>query len=175
MDPASFHTGCPVIKGIKWGAPLWIHIDEFEPQAFYDAQAVSKQGTEAERMQRGLPAEPGLCQDFDERCAMWAKAGECTKNPGFMVKEAATCRKVGLLHINLHAGIHMLMIPRVANSSHLHPLSPKSCGECSPCDSRDWECINANRKSGGYLELNRDEMEWLGVPWWMNPEPSPEL
>ena len=25
MDPASFHTGCPVIKGIKWGAPVWIH------------------------------------------------------------------------------------------------------------------------------------------------------
>ena len=31
------HTGCPVIKGIKWGAPVWIHTDEFEPQAFCDA------------------------------------------------------------------------------------------------------------------------------------------
>lgn len=30
MDMASMHTGCPVIKGIKWAAPVWIHIDEFE-------------------------------------------------------------------------------------------------------------------------------------------------
>ncbi len=21
-------TGCPVIKGIKWAAPVWIHVDE---------------------------------------------------------------------------------------------------------------------------------------------------
>ncbi len=30
MDPASMHTGCPVIKGIKWAAPIWIHVDEYE-------------------------------------------------------------------------------------------------------------------------------------------------
>ena len=29
MDEASMHTGCPVIKGIKWAAPVWIHTDEF--------------------------------------------------------------------------------------------------------------------------------------------------
>ncbi|GFH16420.1 uncharacterized protein HaLaN_12837, partial [Haematococcus lacustris] len=31
MDTASMHTGCPVIKGIKWAAPIWIHVDEFNP------------------------------------------------------------------------------------------------------------------------------------------------
>ena len=143
VDPASFHTGCPVIKGIKWGAPVWIHIDQFKPDEFVESLAASRRGTVEARMEKGVPLEPGLCQDYDERCAMWAKGGECTKNPGFMVREAATCRK--------------------------------SCGECSPCDSRDWECIHANRKAGGYLELRKEEMEWLGVPWWMTPEPSPEL
>ena len=29
MDNASMHTGCPVIKGIKWSAPVWIHSDQF--------------------------------------------------------------------------------------------------------------------------------------------------
>jgi hypothetical protein len=27
------------------------------------------------------------------------------------------------------------------------------------------QCINENRKKGGYLELDRTEFEWLGVPW----------
>ncbi len=94
-------------------------------------------------MQRGVPPEPGLSQDFDNRCPMWAKAGECTKNPDFMVSEGAECRK--------------------------------SCGACKGCAQNDWDCIHANRKAGGYLELNKEEMEWLGVPWWMTPEPSPEL
>ncbi len=26
MDPASMHTGCPVIKGIKWAAPVWVSL-----------------------------------------------------------------------------------------------------------------------------------------------------
>jgi hypothetical protein len=30
-------------------------------------------------------ADPGLCRDFDKRCADWAKSGECTKNSKFMV------------------------------------------------------------------------------------------
>ena len=92
MDKASLHTGCPVIKGIKWGAPVWIHIDEFAPQGFAFAEASSKRGTIEQRMQAGLPAEPGLCSDHDQRCAMWAKAGECSKNPGFMVGNSF-CRK----------------------------------------------------------------------------------
>ncbi len=26
MDPAAMHTGCPIIKGIKWAAPVWMHV-----------------------------------------------------------------------------------------------------------------------------------------------------
>ncbi len=24
MDPAAMHTGCPIIKGVKWAAPVWV-------------------------------------------------------------------------------------------------------------------------------------------------------
>lgn len=29
--------------------------------------------------------DPGLCKDYDPRCAEWAKSGECKNNPKFMV------------------------------------------------------------------------------------------
>ena len=51
----------------------------------------------------------------------------------------------------------------------------KSCGACKVCSPSDMGCLHANRKAGGYLELNKDEYDRLGVPWWMGPEPSPEL
>ena len=35
MDPAATHTGCPVVKGIKWAAPVWIHFDEFERECWF--------------------------------------------------------------------------------------------------------------------------------------------
>ena len=51
----------------------------------------------------------------------------------------------------------------------------KSCGACKVCSPSDMGCLHANRKAGGYLELNKEEYDRLGVPWWMGPEPSPEL
>lgn len=27
------------------------------------------------------------------------------------------------------------------------------------------QCINANREKEGFLKIDRDEMEWLGVKW----------
>eukprot|EP00798_Chlamydomonas_sp_ICE-L_P022228 gene22228-29293_t len=72
MDEASMHTGCPVIKGTKWGAPVWIHIDEFMPESF---------GTPVDESEL---REPGMCSDFHKECQTWAEAGECEKNPDFM-------------------------------------------------------------------------------------------
>lgn len=34
MDLSSLHAGCPVVKGIKWAAPVWVHSDEFRPQVW---------------------------------------------------------------------------------------------------------------------------------------------
>ena len=137
------HTGCPVIKGIKWGSPVWIHVDEFEPAAFLAAEEVSRRSTPEQRHKQSEPPEPGLCQDYNSNCEKWAKAGECTKNPGFMVNDASQCRR--------------------------------ACGSCKSCQPGDLDCIQANRKAGGYLQLDREEFDRLGVPWWMDPDPSPEL
>ncbi len=58
-------------------------MDEFEPEAFKAAEAAAARSVPGGG--RGVPPEPGLCQDYNERCAQWAAAGECTKNPGYMV------------------------------------------------------------------------------------------
>ncbi|KAJ9522493.1 hypothetical protein QJQ45_008335 [Haematococcus lacustris] len=134
MDTASMHTGCPVIKGIKWAAPIWIHVDEFNPPLTRPAK------------QSMAASNPGVCEDLDDRCAGWAASGECTANPGFMV--GANTSSLGMCRL--------------------------ACQVCQPCDSDDWDCINSNRRKGGFLELNKEEMEWLGVKW-LGREPSPEL
>jgi len=136
MDPASMHTGCPVIKGIKWAAPVWIHLDQFEPDDLH--RPSNKQEA---------PHEPGMCEDYDDRCAMWASKGECKNNPGFMIGTDST--SVGSCR--------------------------RACKTCQPCSATDWDCIHRNRKAEHFLEVTKEEMEWLGVPWWMGSEPSPEL
>ncbi|KAG1665545.1 hypothetical protein FOA52_000691 [Chlamydomonas sp. UWO 241] len=77
MDDASMHTGCPVVKGIKWGAPVWIHVDEFRPEEMRGAPP-----------HRPEPRDPGACIDHSPNCGVWTKSGECTKNSAFM---AETC------------------------------------------------------------------------------------
>jgi hypothetical protein len=43
----------------------------------------------------------------------------------------------------------------------------------------DLTCFNRNRKASGFLELDPEEMEWLGISDVLKPaqsaEPSPEL
>ena len=39
----------------------------------------------------------------------------------------------------------------------------KSCSACVPCGKGDWDCINANRKKQGYLPMEKQELDWLGV------------
>ncbi|XAR71214.1 Procollagen-proline dioxygenase [Bertholletia excelsa] len=74
-DPSSLHGSCPVIEGEKWSATKWIHVRSFES---------SGKHADAE------------CTDENENCARWAAAGECKKNPIYMVgtEEAlGYCRK----------------------------------------------------------------------------------
>lgn len=74
-DFYSLHSGCPVLEGEKWSATKWIHTDPFDPP----------------------PRDPSVCADEDPRCADWAAAGECTRNPHYMVEgpsgELGSCRK----------------------------------------------------------------------------------
>ncbi|XP_004302371.1 PREDICTED: probable prolyl 4-hydroxylase 7 [Fragaria vesca subsp. vesca] len=75
-DPNSLHGSCPVIEGEKWSATKWIHVRSFEKS-----------------LKKALSGE---CTDENVNCATWAKAGECEKNPTYMVGSAdlpGFCRK----------------------------------------------------------------------------------
>ncbi|PRW56157.1 Prolyl 4-hydroxylase subunit alpha-1 [Chlorella sorokiniana] len=77
LDAASMHTGCPVVKGVKWTATKWIHTLPFRPNLM---------GKE--------PAEqivyPEECKDARPECADWAAAGECEKNKAYMRGDMST-------------------------------------------------------------------------------------
>ncbi|CAN0924404.1 Probable prolyl 4-hydroxylase 4 [Linum grandiflorum] len=75
-DPASLHGSCPVIEGEKWSATKWIHVRSFE-------ESIAQ-------------LREGGCRDENENCEKWAKAGECEKNPQYMVgtdQSVGFCRK----------------------------------------------------------------------------------
>ncbi|CAN6171272.1 unnamed protein product [Urochloa humidicola] len=76
-DPLSLHGSCPVIEGEKWSAPKWIHVRSYENSPVL------------EEVTKG-------CTDKSEHCAQWAAAGECGKNPVYMVGNEGSpgkCRK----------------------------------------------------------------------------------
>ncbi|KAL4440709.1 hypothetical protein ABPG77_000418 [Micractinium sp. CCAP 211/92] len=82
MDDASLHTGCPVIKGVKWTATKWIHTEPFRPAL------IGKEGPEE-------IVYPEECKDAMPECKEWADAGECDKNSQFMRGDSfslGTCR-----------------------------------------------------------------------------------
>ncbi|KAH9739878.1 putative prolyl 4-hydroxylase 7 [Citrus sinensis] len=75
-DSTSLHGSCPVIEGEKWSATKWIHVRNFDKPE--------------------KEPEDDDCVDEDLNCVVWAKAGECKKNPLYMVGSKSTrgyCRK----------------------------------------------------------------------------------
>jgi prolyl 4-hydroxylase len=58
-----------VISGTKWTATKWIHARPFRWVA------------------PPPPAAPPGCDNKHETCKAWANAGECAKNPGFMLED----------------------------------------------------------------------------------------
>lgn len=64
-DSSSLHGSCPVIEGEKWSATKWIHVRSFEKSS-------SHTGSEG-------------CVDEEANCPQWAAAGECQKNPIYMM------------------------------------------------------------------------------------------
>uniref|UniRef100_A0A7S1X534 procollagen-proline 4-dioxygenase n=1 Tax=Tetraselmis chuii TaxID=63592 RepID=A0A7S1X534_9CHLO len=71
QDQFSFHTGCPVIAGTKWSATAWIHTEPFRPEDLLHPAH--------------LPQRMWQCENVNESCEAWARAGECEKNPVYMV------------------------------------------------------------------------------------------
>jgi len=87
-DPSSLHGSCPVVRGVKYSATRWMHVHPFmvgpnrkDPKNYPESDAV--------------PVFKSLghgCTDKHESCEDWEAAGECEKNPGFMLESCqASC------------------------------------------------------------------------------------
>jgi len=66
IDHRAMHTGCPVVRGEKWTATVWVHARPYKWSA------------------PPAPLAPVGCEDKEPRCRTWANIGECDANPGFM-------------------------------------------------------------------------------------------
>lgn len=87
LDPHSMHTGCPVIKGVKWTATAWIHSIPFRMNSFRE---------HAPDVKERIRFQPEDCGNLHSDCDKWAGEGECEKNRNFMVGTAdgfGECRK----------------------------------------------------------------------------------
>ena len=84
LDPGSSHAGCPVVRGEKWTATKWIHVNPTN-QWNQNNHKVHYAGG---------PANSETCKDTNAACPGWAEGGECTANPGFMVNSCkVSCRQ----------------------------------------------------------------------------------
>jgi prolyl 4-hydroxylase len=84
LDPGSSHAGCPVVRGEKWTATKWIHVN---PTNQWNAENHKVHYA-------GGPANSETCKDTNAACGGWAESGECTANPGFMVNSCkVSCRQ----------------------------------------------------------------------------------
>ncbi|KAG1662351.1 hypothetical protein FOA52_000016 [Chlamydomonas sp. UWO 241] len=125
-DPLSSHEGCAVMAGAKWTTTFWIHSIAFRPQ-FRRSDGtwdVGPGGSDA--------LDPGLCQDGSDTCNEWAAAGECERNPMYMVAGSG------------------------APGSRGHCAA--ACGGCEACTAEDKAagspCYWANRKKALFLAFD---------------------
>lgn len=83
LDPASRHGSCPVVEGEKWTATRWIHVGTAGvPDANH-------------RLHKEDPRQPSKeCTDDHSLCDDWAMQGECSNNPGYMLRNCRfSCRQ----------------------------------------------------------------------------------
>lgn len=134
QDPAAMHTGCPLIKGVKWTATVWIHPEPFRPETYATAKERAEGGGSASP--QDVRGDAGVCMDIDSRCPEWAAAGECEKNPSYMTGEGA----------------------HIAGACR---LACRVCRECAPEDSA---CYWENRQRAGFLNIQDEVLSITGRP-----------
>ncbi|KAL6745323.1 hypothetical protein V8C86DRAFT_2981497 [Haematococcus lacustris] len=71
------HTGCPVLKGVKWTATKWIHAKPFRPEDLDNT--LQSKGT------RPQHEDPGICEDVMSQCSEYAKGDGCQRAEEYMV------------------------------------------------------------------------------------------
>lgn len=81
-DYSSLHVGCPVVKGKKWSATKWIHLEAFE-------QKGPQVATSDEEFEN-------FCSDLSPHCPYWATTDQCVESEAFMIgndEYPGQCRK----------------------------------------------------------------------------------
>jgi prolyl 4-hydroxylase len=79
-DYLSLHVGCPVVKGKKWTATKWIHLEPFEQTGPQVATEESESS----------------CVDLSPHCLYWATTNQCNESAAFMIGNSeypGQCRK----------------------------------------------------------------------------------
>lgn len=76
LERRSLHTACPVIKGVKWSAPKWIHVGRY---------AVGGEQPVRVDQHPQKTVGPNGCADNHDLCSEWAATGECEKNANYMI------------------------------------------------------------------------------------------
>ena len=77
LERRSLHTACPVLKGVKWSAPKWIHVGHYAVEGESPVRV-------DQHPQRNVG--PNGCADNKvPECEEWAALGECEKNPVYMI------------------------------------------------------------------------------------------
>jgi len=78
IDHRALHTGCPVVRGVKWTATIWVHATPYRWKA------------------PPAPKAPPGCEDKHAQCRGWANTDECEKNPTFMLENCKwSCKVAG--------------------------------------------------------------------------------
>lgn len=73
--------------------------------------------------------DPGECKDLHDSCGVWAAAGECQANSGYMMGRDGS---VGFCRL--------------------------ACADCEACAQGDAACAARNRMAAGYLPLDADAL-----------------
>ncbi|KAJ9512849.1 hypothetical protein QJQ45_029174 [Haematococcus lacustris] len=138
-DDDSMHTGCPVVRGVKWNAVKWIHGKPFNEEAYNESLVQRPKFT----------PDPGVCADDHPNCAAWAEAGECKANPASVCLSACLLTLQGFMLGSDSVGACRL-----------------SCSACTVCADSDEECKLENRRKQGFLVFDPAELKLaeLGVP-----------
>lgn len=111
-DSASLHAGCPVVKGTKLTGTIWIHTVPFRPETLGNTRTVEQD------------IDPESCTNELAQCKEWAEAGECEKNPPYMIGDPFRLGNCRL-----------------------------ACKVCETCRSDDYDCRSRNRVNAGFLSL----------------------
>ncbi|PRW56888.1 putative prolyl 4-hydroxylase 4 [Chlorella sorokiniana] len=77
LERLSLHSACPVIKGVKWSAPKWVHVGHFA-EGPDEVPVAIEQKTQVD-------VNYPDCKDLDASCEAWANNGECDNNLAYMI------------------------------------------------------------------------------------------